>query len=119
MKHRGGQIELPWPHKILWPNGRTRSYYFRNAEFQKHKAWAWAAAKEAKLVAPDGRIPILFTFCPKPTGQAPDKDNALASAKAYADGIAKAMGVDDRLFDPDVAIGERGGIVRVSIGGGE
>ncbi|MDF2382464.1 hypothetical protein JMG10_13360 [Nostoc ellipsosporum NOK] len=111
-------VELPWPHRILWPNGRTRSAAWKRAEFQKHKDWAWAAAKAAKLVAPDGRIPVLLTFCPLPKGKEPDKDNCIAVSKAYLDGIAKAMGVDDRLFDPDVKFGPRGSKVIVSIGGG-
>jgi crossover junction endodeoxyribonuclease RusA len=112
-------IELPWPHKILWPNGRTRNTSYKAAETAKHKLWAWTAAKEAKLVAPDGRIPVLLRFHPKPKGPAPDKDNAQASAKAYLDGIAKAMGVDDRLFDPRTEIApERLSKVVVVIGEG-
>ena len=30
----------------------------------------------------------------------PDKDNALSACKAYFDGIAEAIGVNDNLFDP-------------------
>jgi crossover junction endodeoxyribonuclease RusA len=113
----GNSIELPWPHKVLWPNGRTRKPAFKRAEARKHLEWAWTAAKAAKLVAPDGRIPVLLMFCPMPSGPAPDKDNALSSCKSYLDGIAKAMGVDDRLFDPTPVIGPRGGKVVVTIGG--
>jgi crossover junction endodeoxyribonuclease RusA len=96
-------VTLPWPHKALWPNGRA--HFMRKAvETKKHRAWAWAAAKEAGLTAPDGRIPVLLKFFPKPKGPLPDKDNAMASGKALLDGIAQAMGVDDRLFDPRVEI---------------
>ena len=96
-------IELPWPHKALWPNGRAH-WATKHGHAQNLKAEAYWLAKEAKLVAPDGRVPVLLTFYPRPRGPAPDKDNALASCKAALDGIAKAMGVDDRLFDPRVEI---------------
>lgn len=109
-------IVLPWPHKALWPNGRAH-WATKAREAAKHKAWAHIAALSAKMTAPDGRVPILLTFHPLPKGPAPDKDNAQASAKAYLDGIAKAMGVDDRLFDPRTVIGERGGKVTISIEG--
>jgi crossover junction endodeoxyribonuclease RusA len=109
-------IELPWPHKILWPNGRGH-FMAKGRETAKHKQWAWAAAKEAGLAAPDGRIPVLLKFYPKAKGPAPDKDNAQASAKAFLDGIAKAMGVDDRLFDPRTEIApERLSMVRIYVG---
>ncbi len=96
-------IELPWPHKILWPNGRGH-YMAKSRETGKHKGWAQMAARAAKMTAPDGRIPVLLKFYPQLRGPAPDKDNCLASCKAYLDGIAKAMGVDDRLFDPRTEI---------------
>lgn len=120
MRGETASVSLPWPHKVLWPNGRTRNPRYKAAETAKHKQWAWAVATAAKLVAPDGRIPVLLTFYPKPRGPAPDKDNCQASAKAYLDGIAKAMGVDDRLFDPRTEIAsDRGGKVVITIGGGE
>lgn len=115
-----GGIELPWPNKLLWPNGSRGSHRARAGQTARHKDWAWKAAKAAGVVAPDGRIPVLATFYPKPRGPAPDKDNCQASLKAYFDGIALAMGVDDRLFDPRVEIAsERLSKVVVSIGGGE
>lgn len=110
-------VDLPWPHKLLWPNGSTGNRYHKSRETKAHKEWAWAAAKAAKLVAPDGRIPVQLIFYPKPRGPAPDKDNCQASAKAYLDGIAKAMGVDDRLFDPDTKIAsERLSKVTITVG---
>lgn len=111
-------IELPWPHKPLWPNGGQGNRYAKARETKKHKEWAWAAALAAGVAAPDGRISVLAIFYPKPRGPAPDKDNCEASLKAYLDGIAKAMGVDDRLFDPRVEIAsERLSKVVISIEG--
>lgn len=111
------QIELPWPHKALWPNGRPH-WAAKATQTRKHKDWAFVAALAAKLPAGGSeRVPILLTFHPLPKGPAPDKDNGVAACKAYLDGIAKAMGVDDRLFDlrPPV-IAERGSKVVVTIG---
>lgn len=111
-------IELPWPHKALWPNGRAH-WATKARETAKHKQWAWAAMREQlpPCFKHNGeRIPVLLTFHPMPKGPAPDKDNAQASAKAFLDGIAKAMGVDDRLFDPSTVIGERGGKVTIKVG---
>lgn len=113
------EITVGWPNKALWPNGRAH-WAVKNGHAQNLHAEAYWAAKEAKLVAPDGRVPVLLTFYPKPRGPAPDKDNAMASCKAALDGLAKAMGVDDRLFDPRVVIAsERLSKVVLSIGGGE
>jgi crossover junction endodeoxyribonuclease RusA len=96
----GAVIELPFPAKILWPNGRGH-YMAKHREFQKHKTWAFLAAKS---VHPDmerwagGKLQWSATFYPK-TRHIIDKDNAAASLKAYQDGIAAAMMVNDNLFD--------------------
>lgn len=98
-------IELPFPAKILWPNGRGH-HMKKHRAFQAHKQWAWAAAKSAKLY---GYIdagtwrsisPVKWsaTFYPK-TRNRIDADNAAASLKAYQDGLAKAMGLDDADFE--------------------
>ena len=97
-------VQLPYPHKILWPNGRTKSTGWKNAEFQKHKDWAFFAAKAAMngaaLRNSNKRIPIRLTVSCKSRGVEPDKDNCLAASKAYLDGIASALGISDSLFDP-------------------
>ena len=92
-------IELPFPAKVLWPNGRTRSPRYKAAEARKHKDWAWAAAKAAGVgkTRPERPIAWSVTVYPK-TRHKIDRDNALASLKSYQDGIALAMGVDDSLF---------------------
>lgn len=94
-------IQLPFPAKILWPNGRGH-HMAVHREFQKHKTWAYLAVRS---VLPPGFHPALekrvswsATFYPK-TAHAIDDDNARASLKAYQDGIALALGVDDKLFN--------------------
>lgn len=116
-----GGIELPFPALILWPNGRGH-HMAKHREFQKHKGWAWAALCADRTFAyRGGRIDWLVTFYPK-TRHAIDDDNARASLKAYQDGFAKALGIDDKLFNaPRIQFGEpvKGGRVVVTIGGGE
>ena len=111
-------IELPFPAKILWPNGRGH-HMKKHREFQKHKQWAWAAlCADRQYGYPGGKIQWLVTFYPKTRNEI-DDDNARASLKAYQDGFAKALGIDDNLFcAPRVQFGEpvKGGKVVVEIG---
>jgi crossover junction endodeoxyribonuclease RusA len=99
-------IELPYPHKALWPNGRSH-FMAKAREAKKHRAWA----KLATLAANDRPATVsglIVTVYPKPTGPLPDKDNACAAVKAYQDGIAEAYGLDDRTFgQPRIQFGER------------
>lgn len=92
-------ISLPYPHKILWPNGRTRNPRAKAGEIRKHRQWAHMAALAARadFVADDG-IGLHITVHAKPKGPLPDKDNVVASVKAYQDGIAQALGIDDKHF---------------------
>lgn len=116
-------LELPYPHKALWPNGRPH-WASKARETKKHKQWAYAAT-----LAHIGKHPVepgtkgfalIATFYPK-TRHAVDRDNASASLKAYQDGIAQALKVDDRHFEtPTVLFGEpvKGGKVVILLGRG-
>lgn len=93
-------IILPFPHKILWPNGRTRNVKWKADEFKKHKTWAFNATK-AKLPRCfnwNGEpIKLRYVITPK-TAHKIDRDNCVAAMKAYQDGIALALKVDDSAF---------------------
>lgn len=112
------KIALPFPDKILWPNGRGH-HMAKHRALQKHKQWA----KHATLAvmphyAHDG-TPIRFrvTFTPL-TAHAIDADNAIASLKAYFDGIALALKVDDSCFAvPEIVFTKpkRPGLVEVEL----
>lgn len=113
-------IELPFPDKILWPNGRGH-HMAKHRAFQKHKQWAYIESRA--VFGHKGGTPVTtpvdwsVTFYPK-TRNAVDDDNARASLKAYQDGLAMALGVDDKLFNaPSVSFGEpiKGGLVRIEI----
>ena len=113
-------IVLPFPAKILWPNGRTRNVRWRAAEFKKHKDWAFAATREKlpTCFKHNGEpIALAYTVHPK-TRNAIDRDNCVAAMKAYQDGIALALKVDDSAFlTPTIAFGEpiKGGLIEVRL----
>jgi hypothetical protein len=98
------EIRLPYPHKLLWPNGRTRVLYAKAAKTKEARHWAIVATAEAQgrrrlAFAPDQRIPVHMIVSRKRGGPYPDKDNTVAAAKAYFDGIAERLKVNDRLFE--------------------
>lgn len=92
-------ITLPLPAKILWPNGRGH-HMAKAREFKKHKEWAFYATR---TVLPycfkhkGGPIRLRYTITPK-TSHGIDRDNCVAAMKAYQDGIALALAVDDSAF---------------------
>lgn len=98
-------FDLPFPAKILWPNGRGH-HMAKHRAFQEHKRWAYYATQAATPMllcdaAANARVDWTVTVHPK-TGNAIDDDNARASMKAYQDGIALALGVNDSAFNAPV-----------------
>jgi crossover junction endodeoxyribonuclease RusA len=114
---RGGII-LPFPPKVLWPNGRTLNHKFKAAAFKKAREQAAWAAKAANVRVGDSPIPVHLIVKPKAKGPPPDKDNCVSACKAYLDGIASALGINDRYFAaPTVEIStERTGQFIIHIG---
>lgn len=100
------KIVLPWPDKRLSPNARlhwrakmkpkqeakTAAHYLTMA------AEGYSEAKAA-VAASDGPIAVEMRFYP-PDRRHRDDDNMIGSMKAARDGIAQALGVDDRRFRP-------------------
>ena len=111
-------FDLPFPAKALWPNGRA--HWAEKARAAKtHRAWAWTAAwaAGASVSHPEARVSIAVTVHPK-TRHPIDRDNCVAALKSYLDGIADALGVDDRLFNtPSIAFGEpvKGGLLTLTV----
>jgi crossover junction endodeoxyribonuclease RusA len=113
------ELTLPFPAKILWPNGR--SHWAEKARAVKaHRIWGRNAAliyRSDILALPGSRFDIAVTVYPK-TRNAIDCDNCVAALKPYLDGIADALGVDDSLFNtPSIAFGGpiRGGLMSIGI----
>lgn len=117
-------ISLPFPSKPLWPNGRTKNVQWKASLTANHKLWARVATQgaiNAGRLTWNGvdQIQLRYTVQPNLSGPAPDRDNCVAAMKAYQDGIAQALGANDRFFaTPKITIGERskGGNVIVEIG---
>lgn len=107
---------LPWPHKDLSPNGRPH-HFAKARQVKAARALAHKEALAAKIRRGDARRRVEVTFCPKTKGPVPDQDNCIASFKAYQDGLADAMGCDDRELIVSHAIGHRfeGGQVIVTL----
>ena len=111
------RIELPYPDKALSPNKSVHHMALWRAkkDAKKDAEWATRSAIGRRRIEHDGsRIAVAVTLHPIAGKAAMDKDNALASAKAQLDGVAQALGVDDKLFDPTIAIGDpapRGALV--------
>jgi crossover junction endodeoxyribonuclease RusA len=116
-------VRCPWLDRTLSPNSRKHWRAKADATARYLRA-CWAAAREAGAkdchVGHEGRIPVHLTFC-HPTARQWDDDNLEATFKAGRDGVAKAMGVDDKRFQVTRSIGEKvkGGCVIVEIKAGE
>ncbi len=95
-------IELPWPSADLSPNARMNAFAHASAK-KKAKNAAWGLTKAVMgplgIVAGSfvGPIRITYTFHPAMT-RARDDDNFASRMKAGRDGIALALGVDDKHF---------------------
>lgn len=112
-------IDLSWPAKPLWPNFRSRSHWPKTRALKAARSEAFYATKAAKVGICAGDVPVIVqaTFYP-PDNRKRDYDNCGASLKAYWDGIADALGVDDSFFrqlPPVIAAPVPGGKVVVSL----
>lgn len=104
-------IVLPWPDKGLSPNARL--HWARLAKLKaaarEEAAWATKAAIPLRdrqgLAQGEDPIDVLLTFTP-PDKRPRDRDNMQYAMKAALDGIADALGVDDRRFRPTYAFVE-------------
>lgn len=115
-------VTLPWPDKRLSPNARLHWSKVPKAQARADGAKAAYAAmggcREVRAaVAKMDLIPLKVTFYP-PDRRHRDEDNLIASLKAYRDGIADALGVNDRKFRSlyFIAGPEKPARVEVSVG---
>lgn len=118
------KIVLPWPSRALSPN--SRAHWRRKASAVAvaradanwiTKASHGFAGAQKSVCANEDPIPVTMTFYP-PDKRHRDDDNMIGSAKALRDGIADALGVNDRRFRTAYHFGEpeKPGRVEVVIG---
>lgn len=97
-------INVSWPPKQLSPNGR---YHWAQVARCSKKARSearlmmWAELQRRNLLVIDPKkitkVGISYLFVP-PDRRARDDDNLIRAMKPYRDGIAEALGVDDKIF---------------------
>lgn len=91
-------IELPFPPASL--SGHAKGHWRAKAAVtRKHREWARAATLAVRPSVPaEGDIRIHVRFVPP--DRRSDRGNFPVRMKAYFDGIADALGVNDRRFVP-------------------
>jgi len=103
-----GPIDIGYPPRDLSPNGRAHHMALHRAKKKQLEEAYWAT----KVVLPrdweHNGLPLTIAIAWHPVAgkAAPDRDNALASLKGALDGIAKALGVDDKLFRPVLTVAD-------------
>ena len=110
------EFVLPWPPKVLSPNARVH-WAKRSAAAKAYRhecGWTTKAAGLLNL-APSGQILLDIEFI-EPDRHRRDLDNMLASIKSGIDGIADALGVNDRRFVFGIRRSDDiGGMVKVRV----
>lgn len=115
-------IELPWPAEALSPNGRVHFMKKHSAAKKAKEDAFWATRMEIRDWPDDGPIPMTITVHPRPMTRNLDDDNFIARCKAYRDGIAQALDINDNRFVVQPlqrAEPVPNGLVIFTIGGGE
>jgi crossover junction endodeoxyribonuclease RusA len=108
-------VTLPWPPKALSPNARLHWAAKASAAKAYRGACRRLAGEVGPWVPPPGKIALWLEFVP-PNRNSRDDDNLVASFKAGRDGLADALGVDDKRFvSRHTVSSEIGGFVRVTL----
>lgn len=101
-------IRLPFPAAELFPNRKNGKHWGATNDAKECQKWdAFIATKAASNTNPlalgkfqDGQnIPLLLLYL-TPDKRHRDCDNMLAASKALLDGVALALGIDDKRFKP-------------------
>lgn len=115
------ELTLPWPAAALSPNARGHwAKRHRAAQAASTEAYYAAIAygwRQAELPA-EGVLHLSIDFYPARACSIPDDDNMLGRFKAYRDGLAEALGINDRRFRSHPVVHaevRKGGEVRVRL----
>lgn len=112
-------VELPWPPKELSPNARVH-WSKKSKAAKSYRAACRYLFLQANVATPEttGRLHLWLSFFP-PDRRHRDDDNMIAAFKSGRDGIADALGIDDRRFICHPFVSDQtGGVVRVSVTAG-
>lgn len=115
-------ITLPWPDSMLFPNRRRGSFRKFQPFIEAAREIGYYAAKEAlgrNTMNISARTPVKLLFV-MPDKRNRDSDGLHGAVKHHLDGIARALGVDDKVFRPvtidDALDTAKQGFVLVEIG---
>lgn len=106
-------VVLPWPPAELNPNKRIH-WAVKAKAAKAYRAACYLLTKQSKVsIGWTGDVHAWIDFYP-PDRRERDDDNMIGAFKAGRDGMAEALGVNDKLFriHPYVK-GEIGGMVKV------
>ncbi|OPB16719.1 endodeoxyribonuclease RusA [Pseudomonas fluorescens] len=110
------ELILPWPPAACSPNARGH-WSKRSKAAKAYRADCHLLCREALIRAPEGKALLLLEFVP-PDRRSRDDDNLIAAFKSGRDGLADALGIDDRQFVTRARFSAetvKGGAVRVQI----
>lgn len=100
------RIQTGWPSSNLSPNGRPNRWQkarsLREAKNEGYIA-TYAAKTDAGFLFGPGPLKVTIHAFP-PVARTRDRDNLSASCKAFLDGIAAALRVDDSRFETPVVV---------------
>jgi len=114
------KVTMPWPTKNLSPNARPHWATLSREKAQYRSSWrmlsfAAGAMGYGKMWPMHERRNVHFEFYP-PNRRPRDDANIMASIKSGVDGMADALGVDDRFFRTSYELKEQiGGYIKVTI----
>jgi crossover junction endodeoxyribonuclease RusA len=101
------KVVLPFPHTDLSPNShkhwRIKARAVKDAR-NTARILTLSAMATIHASMPDFPLELAIVFHP-PDKRKRDRDNLIASMKAYQDGIADAMQVDDNTFKVSYEMG--------------
>ena len=109
------KVVFPWPPKVLSPNARVHWSKRSKAAKGLRELSRWLTVEAGARVDWEGDIHVWVDYYP-PDKRARDQDNMIAASKAIFDGLADALGVNDKRFrlHPYVK-DEIGGAVSITI----
>lgn len=108
------ELTLPWPPRELSPNARVH-WSKRSKAAKAYRKACWALCLEAGLrsIPWDGDVHLWIDFYP-PDRRPRDDDNMVAAFKSGRDGLADALGVNDKRFRSHPYVKDQvGGMVKV------
>ena len=109
-------LMLPWPPSVLSPNSRTHWAPKSRAAKAYRNSCFWCTKASEILIDWDGIVHVWIKFYP-PDRRHRDDDNVISAFKAGRDGVAEALGLDDKRFRIHPWLSDRpvkGGCVQLS-----